>query len=67
MRGSPLFGWAGKLLLACGAMGGLTICLEVGARLAGYQPIHDVYSKPSKFWQKDVLLGWSHEPGAAGV
>lgn len=67
MRGAWLVGWVGKLLLALGAMALLTAFLEVGVRIAGYQPIHDVYSKPSKFWQKDGLLGWSHEPGAAGL
>lgn len=48
-------------------MGLLIVSLEVGVRAVGYQPIHDVYSKPSKFWQKDGLLGWSHEPGATGI
>jgi hypothetical protein len=67
MTGSLLRGWLGKALLALAAMLTVIVCLEVGVRVAGYQPIHDVYSKPSKFWQKDALLGWSHEPGATGV
>ena len=67
MRSSWFVGWVGKLLLATGATALLLACLEAGVRVAGYQPIHAVYSKPSKFWQKDGLLGWSHEPGATGV
>lgn len=35
---------------------------EVGIRMAGFQPIFDVYSKPSLFWVHDELLGWSHQP-----
>jgi lysophospholipase L1-like esterase len=41
--------------------------LEAGMRLAGYQPLYEVYSKPSLFWRHDPLLGWSHEPGAEGT
>lgn len=41
--------------------------LELGLRLAGYEAIYDVYSKPSLFWRHDDVLGWSHEPGVSGV
>jgi hypothetical protein len=41
--------------------------VEVGLRLAGYQPLYEVYSKPSILWRADPLLGWSHEPGAQDV
>jgi len=37
---------------------------EVGIRMAGFQPVFDVYSKPSLFWIHDELLGWSHQPSA---
>jgi len=67
VNGSWLLGWFGKALLALASLVLLAIALEIGVRMAGYQPIHDVYSKPSKFWQGDSLLGWSHEPGASGV
>ena len=40
--------------------------LEAGFRIAGYRPIHDVYSRPEVFWREDPLLGWSLEPGAEG-
>ena len=39
---------------------------EIGLRLAGYEAIYEVYSKPSIFWIHDELLGWRHEPGASG-
>ncbi|MFP8878611.1 MAG: SGNH/GDSL hydrolase family protein [Myxococcota bacterium] len=67
MRAAWLAGLAGKVLLALVTMLLLVVCLEIGVRIAGYQPIHDVYSKPSNFWQRDGLLGWSHEPGATGT
>jgi len=43
------------------------VLLEVAFRLAGYQAIYDIYSKPELFWKHDDLLGWSHEPGAQGT
>ncbi len=45
----------------------LFIALEAIARMSGYEPIFDVYSKPSLFWRHDPLLGWSHEPLASGT
>src|SRR5947207_13503881 len=41
--------------------------LEVAFRLAGYRPLYDIYSKPEIFWQRDPLLGWSHEPNSSAV
>ena len=59
--------WAGRLLLVTGSLFVTLAALEAGLRLAGYQAIFEVYSKPSIFWQHDDLLGWSHEPGAQGT
>jgi hypothetical protein len=43
------------------------LLLEIGFRLAGYQPIYQVYSKPSIFWHYDETLGWAHTPNSNGV
>jgi hypothetical protein len=40
---------------------------EASARLLGFEPLYDVYSKPSKFWVEDPMLGWRHDPGASGT
>ncbi len=40
--------------------------LEIGFRVAGYQPLYAVYSEPSEFWQRDDQLGWSFEPNSSG-
>ncbi|MBW3613807.1 MAG: hypothetical protein KY439_00640 [Actinobacteria bacterium] len=40
------------------------VLLEIGFRVAGYEPIHRAYSKPELFWRHDPLLGWSQQPGA---
>jgi lysophospholipase L1-like esterase len=40
---------------------------EIGLRLAGYEAIFDVYSRPSLFWIYDEELGWRHQPNAAGT
>jgi lysophospholipase L1-like esterase len=50
---------AASLVLVCGAG-------EVTLRLAGFEPIYDVYSRPELFWRHDDRLGWSLEPGARG-
>ncbi len=41
--------------------------LELGLRATGHRALYEVYSKSSLFWRADPLLGWSHEPGAAGT
>jgi lysophospholipase L1-like esterase len=46
------------------SLGFCFVILEFGFRLAGYEAIYDVYSKPSLFWRSDPLLGWSHEPNS---
>jgi hypothetical protein len=53
--------------LATAATLGTLLLLEIAFRLAGYQAIYDLYSKPSLFWQYDELLGWAHTPNARGV
>ena len=51
------------MLAAASATFGFLL-LEIGLRLAGYQAIYDVYSKPSIFWEYDPVLGWAHTPGS---
>ena len=59
---------AAKTALLAVASCALTLgCLELGLRLAGYQPLYEVYSKSSLLWRADPLLGWSHQPNARDV
>ncbi len=55
----------GTLALAGASLALCLGALEVGFRLAGYQPIYAVYSQPSILWRHDPALGWSHEAGAS--
>jgi hypothetical protein len=55
-----------NLLLALASFGFSLGLLEVGLRLAGYEAVYEMYSRPSQFWQYDPVLGWAHEPGAQG-
>lgn len=59
------------LLVRLAAMAlAILICLsllEVGFRVAGYEPIYKAYSKPELFWRHDALLGWSLDPGSRGT
>ena len=57
----------GKILLAVASAAFGVLLLEVGLRLAGFQAIYDVYSKPSIFWEYDPLLGWAHTPESEGT
>jgi lysophospholipase L1-like esterase len=59
--------WPKKLALAVGSAVVCLLLVEVGFRLAGYQPIYSVYSKPEFFWQRDPRLGWVQQPGARGT
>ncbi|HVL97733.1 MAG TPA: SGNH/GDSL hydrolase family protein [Egibacteraceae bacterium] len=59
--------WLYRLLVVVLASALCVAVLEAGFRIAGYEPIYAVYSKPEIFWQRDPLLGWSLEPGAAGT
>jgi hypothetical protein len=43
------------------------LLLEIVFRIAGYQPIYSVYSKPELFWKHDARLGWTLQPGASGT
>lgn len=62
----PVPTWLKKLVLLVTATVVTVGVLEVGFRVAGYDAVYDVYSKPEAFWQHDPLLGWSLEPGAEG-
>jgi hypothetical protein len=47
-----------------------TLCLlvlEIGLRLAGYEPLYDTYSKPDLFWRYDPVLGWAHDHDQSGT
>ncbi len=56
------------LLLATTIAGALPLVVaEISLRLGGYEPIYQVYSKPSIFWRHDDLLGWSHTPSTTGI
>jgi lysophospholipase L1-like esterase len=56
-----------KLGLLAGSTLACLLLLEVVFRLAGYQPIYSVYSKPELFWRHDASLGWTLQPGAHGT
>lgn len=62
----PRAPWLGAALLVFFSTASTLVLAEIGLRLAGYQAIYSVYSKPSLFWEHDALLGWSHTPGASG-
>lgn len=59
--------WATKLALMAASTALCLLLLEVGFRLAGYEPIYSVYSKPELFWKHDGTLGWVLQPGAMGT
>jgi len=59
--------WGMKLGLLAGSTLVFLLLLEVVFRLAGYQPIYSVYSKPELFWRHDATLGWTLQPGAHGT
>ena len=66
-RRSRLRSWTQKLALLAGSTLVCLLVLEVAFRIAGYQPIYSVYSKPELFWKHDARLGWVLQPGAAGT
>jgi hypothetical protein len=59
--------WTARLLLLGLSFTAMGIVFEMGLRAAGYEAIHEVYSKPSLLWRKDPLLGWSHQPDSSGL
>jgi lysophospholipase L1-like esterase len=59
--------WLQKLALAAASTVVCLLLIEGGFRLAGYEPIYSVYSKPEFFWQRDKVLGWVQQPGARGT
>ena len=66
-RRSRLRVWGQKLGLLAGSTLVCLLVLEVAFRIAGYQPIYSVYSKPELFWKHDARLGWVLQPGASGT
>ncbi len=58
---------AARLALAVASVLLTLAVVEAVLRLLGYQAIYEVYSKPTVFWIEDELLGWRHEPNAAGT
>ena len=56
-----------RLALLVVSLGFTAMVAELGFRLTGHGAIYDVYTNPSYLWQKDALLGWSHEPNARGT
>ena len=52
--------WAARILLLAGSLAAVGVVFEVGLRVAGYEAIYEIYSKPSLLWQKDPELGWHH-------
>ena len=64
-------GRLGLLLLKMGlfvtSVASVLIFFEIGLRIAGYNAIYEIYSKPSDLWRHDSLLGWHHEPGGRDV
>jgi hypothetical protein len=49
------------------SLGFYFVVLKLRCRLAGYEAIHKLYSKPSLFFKHDPLLGWSHERNSEDV
>jgi lysophospholipase L1-like esterase len=64
VRGRGILAKVGTVALASALC---LVLLEVGLRLAGYQPLFDTYSKPELFWRYDPVLGWAHQPSQSGT
>lgn len=58
--------WLKRLVLLTASVAVTIGLLEVGFRIAGYEPLYNVYSQPEAFWERDALLGWALSPGARG-
>lgn len=59
--------WLPRLLLLAISFAAMGLVFEVGLRLAGYEAIYEVYSKPSLLWREDPLLGWHHQPNRSDL
>jgi len=59
--------WMLKLGLAFVSVSLVVVFFEIGFRLAGFEAIYEIYSKPSALWRHDPLLGWHHEPNRRDV
>ena len=60
-----------RLFGICALAGGSIVftlgVFELVLRWLGYEAIYEVYSHPEIFWQRDELLGWSHQPNSQGM
>lgn len=56
-----------KGCLAAVSLSMVLVVFEVGLRIAGYEAIYEIYSKPSALWVADPLLGWRHVPDSEDV
>lgn len=65
--GSRASRWLARLLLLAASFAAMALLFEAGLRLAGYEAIYEVYSKPSLLWRADPLLGWHHQPNRSEV
>jgi hypothetical protein len=69
-QGSTARAWFARLatvlLLPAVSIALVLALFEVALRIAGHRALHEIYSKPTIFWQHDDLLGWRHQPNASG-
>jgi len=56
-----------NLAIACLSVLFTLALAEAAVRMAGFEPLYDIYSKPSLFWKHDPTLGWSHQQDVEGT